>query len=381
MLGTAVGSFLNVCIHRLPLGLSLAWPGSHCPSCRAPVKPYDNIPIVSYLWLRGRCRSCKAPISIKYPIVELITGAMFLGAFLLFDSPVLIQRLLFACAMVVLFVVDLEHRILPDVITLPGIVIGFLFSFFMPPGWVDSLIGIIVGGGSLWLLGEIYFRVRHEEGMGFGDVKMLAMIGAFLGWKLMLLTLVLSSFIGSIVGVAMIVLHRGDMKYALPFGTFLALGAIAASTAGEPHHRLVRVLLRMNRLGQRHHRPDGHRRGADWRADVRHAAVFGGGPRRPHEPSREQDRNRVCHRRAARRADQAEGAGARDVGAGRSVRAAQRRDRRKPDVGPARRRQRRPPSHPQSGRTPPAEPRRDGDWAASIARCCPKSSRRSSRNA
>jgi leader peptidase (prepilin peptidase)/N-methyltransferase len=234
MLGTAVGSFLNVCIHRLPLKLSLAWPASHCPSCRAPVKPYDNIPILSYLWLGGRCRSCKAPISIKYPIVELVTGAMFLGAFLLFDSPELIQHLLFGCAMVVLFVVDLEHRILPDVITLPGIVIGFVFSFFMPPGWVDSLIGIIIGGGSLWLLGEIYFRMRHEEGMGFGDVKMLAMIGAFLGWKLMLLTLILSSFIGSIVGVAIIVLQRGDMKYALPFGTFLALGAIAASTAGRP---------------------------------------------------------------------------------------------------------------------------------------------------
>jgi leader peptidase (prepilin peptidase)/N-methyltransferase len=233
MFGTAVGSFLNVCIHRLPLRLSLAWPASHCPACHAAVKPYDNIPIASYLWLRGRCRGCKAPISIKYPLVEITTGVVFLGAFLLFDSPVLVQRLVFACAMIVLFVVDLEHRILPDVITLPGIVIGFVFSLFMPPGWVDSLVGIIVGGGSLWLLGEIYFRLRHEEGMGFGDVKMLAMIGAFLGWKLMLLTLVLSSFVGSIVGVAMIALNRGDMKYALPFGTFLAVGAIAASTIGE----------------------------------------------------------------------------------------------------------------------------------------------------
>ncbi len=233
MIGTAVGSFLNVCIYRLPLGLSPAWPASHCPACRAPVKPYDNVPIFSYLWLRGRCRSCKAPISIKYPIVEIITGAMFLGSFMMFDSPVLIQRLLFACAMVVLFVVDLEHRILPDVITLPGIVVGFAFSLFMPPGWVDSLIGIAVGGGSLWLLGEVYFRIRGEEGMGFGDVKMLAMIGAFLGWKLMLLTLILSSFVGSIVGVAMIALHRGDMKYALPFGTFLAIGAMVASTVGE----------------------------------------------------------------------------------------------------------------------------------------------------
>ncbi|RPI50401.1 MAG: prepilin peptidase [Acidobacteria bacterium] len=233
MLGTAVGSFLNVCIHRLPLRLSLMWPASHCPACRAPVKPYDNIPVASYLWLGGRCRSCRAPISMKYPLVELATGVVFLGAFLLFDSPVLIQRLLFACAMIVLFVVDLEHRILPDVITLPGIVIGFLFSFFMPPGWIDSLIGIAVGGGSLWLLGEVYFRVRHEEGMGFGDVKMLAMIGAFLGWKLMLLTLILSSFIGSIVGVIVITLNRGNMKYALPFGTFLAVGALVASVAGE----------------------------------------------------------------------------------------------------------------------------------------------------
>ena len=232
--GTIVGSFLNVCIHRLPLRKSVLWPGSHCPRCDAPVKPYDNIPIVGYLSLRGRCRNCKAPISIQYPIIELITGVVFLGAFLLFDSPaILIQRLLFACAMIVLFVIDLEHRILPDVITLPGIVLGFVFSLFLPPGWIDSLIGIALGGGSLWLMGELYFRIRHEEGMGFGDVKMLAMIGAFLGWKLMLLTLVLSSFLGSIVGVAMIAFKRGDMKYALPFGTFLALGAIVAATVGD----------------------------------------------------------------------------------------------------------------------------------------------------
>jgi leader peptidase (prepilin peptidase)/N-methyltransferase len=233
VIGMIVGSFLNVCIHRLPLRLSLAWPASHCPTCKAPVKPYDNIPVLSYIWLRGRCRACQSPIALKYPIVELVTGAVFLGAFLMFDTPVLAQRLLFACAMIVLFVVDLEHRILPDLITIPGIVVGFLFSLFMPPGWIDSLIGIVAGGGSLWLMGELYYRVRHEEGMGFGDVKMLAMIGAFLGWKLMLLTLVLSSFIGSIVGVAMIALKQGDMKYALPFGTFLALGALAASTVGD----------------------------------------------------------------------------------------------------------------------------------------------------
>jgi leader peptidase (prepilin peptidase)/N-methyltransferase len=232
--GTIVGSFLNVCIHRLPLRKSLMWPGSHCPKCQSPVKPYDNIPVVGYLRLRGRCRNCKAPISIQYPIVELITGGVFLGGYLLFDSPVLlVARLLFACAMIVLFVIDLEHRILPDIITLPGIVIGFVFSLFLPPGWRDSLIGMVLGGGSLWLLGELYFRMRHEEGMGFGDVKMLAMIGAFVGWKLMLLTLVLSSFAGSIVGLAIVALNRGDMKYALPFGTFLAMGAVVAATVGE----------------------------------------------------------------------------------------------------------------------------------------------------
>jgi leader peptidase (prepilin peptidase) / N-methyltransferase len=232
--GMAVGSFLNVCIHRLPLRESLAHPASRCPRCRTPLKPYDNIPVVSYLILRGRCRACGAPISLQYPIVELLTGIVFLSAYLLFDPPLLFQRLMFACAMIVLFVIDLEHRILPDVITLPGIVIGFLFSFFMPPGWVASLIGLLIGGGSLWLLGEVYFRVRHEEGMGFGDVKMLAMIGAFLGWKLMLLTLVLSSFLGSAIGLAMIAAKKGDMKYALPFGTFLAVGAIVASVAGDP---------------------------------------------------------------------------------------------------------------------------------------------------
>ena len=231
--GIAVGSFLNVCIHRLPLRQSLAFPPSHCPTCHAPVKPYDNIPVVSYLVLKGRCRACGAPISLQYPLIELATGVLFLAAFLLFDSPVLYQRLFFACAMIVLFVIDLEHRILPDVITLPGIVLGFVFSFFMPPGWRDSLIGLVAGGGSLWLMGEAYFRFRGEEGMGFGDVKMLAMIGAFLGWRSMLLTLILGSFIGSVIGLGLIASKRGDMKYALPFGTFLAVGALVASVVGD----------------------------------------------------------------------------------------------------------------------------------------------------
>jgi leader peptidase (prepilin peptidase)/N-methyltransferase len=162
-----------------------------------------------------------------------VTGIVFVAGVLVFEPPLLYARLVFACAMIVLFVIDLEHRILPDVITLPGIVLGFLISVFLPPGWRDSALGIVLGGGALWLMGEIYFRVRGEEGMGFGDVKMLAMIGAFLGWKLMLLTLVLSSFMGSIVGAGMIASKRGDMKYALPFGTFLAAGALVAAAAGD----------------------------------------------------------------------------------------------------------------------------------------------------
>ncbi len=233
MFGAAVGSFLNVCIHRLPLRASIAWPASHCPGCGAPIKPYDNVPVLSYLWLRGRCRNCGQAISLKYPIVEIITAAAFLTAFLMFEPPLLFQRLLFACAMIVLAVIDLEHRILPDVITLPGIVVGFLLSFLFPPGWRESLIGLVVGGGSLWLMGEAYFRIRGEEGMGFGDVKMLAMIGAFLGWRSMLLTLILSSLLGSLVGLGMIALKRGDAKYALPFGTFLAAGALVASVVGD----------------------------------------------------------------------------------------------------------------------------------------------------
>ena len=171
---------------------------------------------------------------MMYPLVEFVTALVFLAAYFLFGpSPLLVARLVFACAMIVLLVVDLQHRILPNVITIPGIVAGFVFSLFLPPGWLESLIGIVAGGGVLLLMAEMYYRWRKEEGLGMGDVKMLAMIGAFLGWKLMLVTLVLGSFLGSFIGIGMIALKRGDMKYALPFGTFLAIGAIVASVSGD----------------------------------------------------------------------------------------------------------------------------------------------------
>jgi leader peptidase (prepilin peptidase)/N-methyltransferase len=235
VLGACVGSFLNVCIYRLPRRESLAWPGSHCTSCTHSLAWYENIPIVSWVVLRGRCRTCRAPISWMYPIVEVTTALVFVIGYLLYGlTPLAAVRVLFACALIVLFVTDLQHKILPNVITVPGIAIGFACSLFVPPGWRDSLIGIVAGGGVLFALAEAYYRVRGQEGLGMGDVKLLGMIGAFLGWKLVLLTLVLASFAGSLAGAMMIASGRGSMKYALPFGTFLAVGALVAAIWGMP---------------------------------------------------------------------------------------------------------------------------------------------------
>jgi leader peptidase (prepilin peptidase) / N-methyltransferase len=234
LLGLIVGSFLNVCIHRLPLRQSLVRPGSRCPRCGYELRWFDNIPVLSWLTLLGRCRKCRARISIRYPLVELATMGLFVLHGLVFGwTALLVPRLLFACMLVVLFAIDLEHHLLPNVITLPGIVVGLIASAVLPPGIIDALLGVLVGGGVLWAIGEAYYRYSGHEGMGGGDVKMLAMIGAFLGWKLVLVTLVLSSFAGSIIGLMVIVLKRGGMKYALPYGTFLALGALVASLAGE----------------------------------------------------------------------------------------------------------------------------------------------------
>jgi leader peptidase (prepilin peptidase)/N-methyltransferase len=235
LFGLCIGSFLNVCIYRLPRRESLVSPGSRCTSCGRSLSWYENIPVASWVVLGGRCRTCRTPVSGLYPAIELLTAATVLGAYLLYGLTALgFVRALFACSLIVLFVTDLQHKILPNVITLPGIVIGFISSLFLPPGWFDSLIGIVVGGGTLFAISEAYYRLRGQEGMGMGDVKLLGMIGAFLGWKLVLLTLVFASFTGSLVGVAFIVSGRGSMQYALPFGTFLAVGAFAAAIWGTP---------------------------------------------------------------------------------------------------------------------------------------------------
>jgi leader peptidase (prepilin peptidase)/N-methyltransferase len=234
VLGLLVGSFLNVCIYRIPRRESLAWPASHCTRCNRTLSWFENVPVVSWTLLRGRCRTCRAPIAATYPIVEITTAALFAGGYVIYGwTPMLAVRLLFTCAMIVLFVIDLQHRILPNVITLPGIIVGLAFSAVLPPGWLASAIGAVVGGGALYLIAEAWYRVRGVEGLGMGDVKMLAMIGAFLGWQLTLVTLMLASFSGSVVGVSLIASGRRSMQAALPFGTFLAVGALVAAVYGD----------------------------------------------------------------------------------------------------------------------------------------------------
>jgi leader peptidase (prepilin peptidase)/N-methyltransferase len=234
LLGLCVGSFLNVCIYRLPRGQSLATPPSRCPQCGRPLRWVDNIPVISWLVLRGRCASCQGPISAQYPIVEIVTALIWLLiAWLTPPGWLLASRLILGTALIVLFMIDLEHQLLPNAITLPGIAIGFVLSFFSGPGPLASLIGIVVGGGILYAIAAGYYLLRKEEGMGMGDVKMLAMVGAFLGWKAVLLTLVLSSFAGAVIGVGIIAWHRGNLRYALPFGTFLSLGTLVAMLVGD----------------------------------------------------------------------------------------------------------------------------------------------------
>jgi len=233
--GTIVGSFLNVCIHRIPGGKSIIAPSSHCPLCKTPIRFYDNIPLVSFIILKGRCRGCQAPISLRYPLVEFLMGLFSLILLLRYGISTLyaIYFAFFASLTLVSFI-DLPHRIIPDVISLPGIVIGLVISFLHPEMSIkDSLIGVLLGGGSLYVVASVYHMVTKREGMGGGDVKLLAMIGAFIGWKGVLFTILCSSFVGSVVGVTLMFVSSADSKYAVPFGPFLSLGAIIYVLWGE----------------------------------------------------------------------------------------------------------------------------------------------------
>jgi len=241
-----VGSFLNVCICRLPRGESIITPGSHCPHCQTPIRFYDNIPLVSYLFLGGKCRYCKGNISFQYPLVEGITA---LSSFLLFVrfglSWSYLFYFIFVAGLIVITGIDLFHQIIPDVISLPGIGLGLLASLIIPHlTFLNSLMGILLGGGSLFLVATLYQWLFKREGMGGGDVKLLAMIGAFLGWKAVILTILLSSLIGSISGVIIMVLKGKDFKYAIPFGPFLSLGAAISLFYGE---RIITWYLFLNK--------------------------------------------------------------------------------------------------------------------------------------
>lgn len=232
--GAVVGSFLNVCIHRIPLGESVVSPRSRCPSCRMEIAAWDNVPLLSWLWLRGACRNCGTGIPFRYFLVELLTGLLALGVFLRVGLGIdWVVLFVFVAALLVVTFIDLDHRIIPDVISLPGIVIGFAASFLTGPGPWSSGLGILVGGGILWATAELYFRMRGEEGMGGGDVKLLAMMGAFLGWPAIPLILVLSSLAGSVIGITLMWWTGSGSKYAIPFGPFLAIGALVYVFAGE----------------------------------------------------------------------------------------------------------------------------------------------------
>lgn len=283
LFGIIVGSFLNVCITRIPEELSIVTPGSRCPRCGTPIKPYDNVPIFAWMWLRGKCRACSAPISAMYPTIELVTGLLFVGAFLEFGiTQATVKWLFFTCLIVILTVTDLRVRLLPDVVNWPGLAAGLVFSAFVPPdhghagflawrflnvhalpafleGILDGILGAAFGGFLLWGLAALYKVVRGHEGMGMGDVKMIAMIGAFLGLRGTFLTLLVGSLLGSLIGIGLVVaLYLGGWRsglakrasrrglgterqlrwaiarqYQLPLGTFLGIGALAI-VYGEP---------------------------------------------------------------------------------------------------------------------------------------------------
>ncbi|MBI1911899.1 MAG: prepilin peptidase [Deltaproteobacteria bacterium] len=233
--GAVIGSFLNVCIHRLPLGLSVVSPPSRCPKCERHIPFYDNIPIFSYFILMGKCRNCGSPFSFRYALIELLTGAFAVFLFLKFGLTIeLFAYFLFVSALIVITFIDLEHQIIPDIISLPGIAIGFALSFILPfPGVLNSVIGLLAGGGILIAIAFGWYFLTGTEGMGGGDIKLLAMVGAFLGWKSVLLTLLLGSFLGAFVGGIVMLIYGKNSKHPIPFGPFLAAGAVSYLFFGE----------------------------------------------------------------------------------------------------------------------------------------------------
>jgi leader peptidase (prepilin peptidase)/N-methyltransferase len=259
ILGAIIGSFLNVCIFRIPREKSIVRPGSSCPGCGTPIRFYDNIPLISYLVLRGKCRKCGEPISIRYPAVELLTALLFAGLVALFGLSLdAAAALILACLLIVISFIDLEFQIIPDIFSLGGLLLGMILSFVRTPPFfgqeilvpfgslpaiLQSLLGVLLGGGILYAIARLYEVVRKAEGMGGGDIKLLAMIGAFCGITGVIFSLVAGSIIGALVGLPLMLIKGQGTKYAVPFGPFLSLGALLYVFAGDTLINAINALF------------------------------------------------------------------------------------------------------------------------------------------
>ncbi len=229
LVGAIAGSFLNVVIHRVPRGESIVSPRSHCPSCGRVLRPWENVPLLAFIWLRGRCAGCGTRIPFRYPLVEALTAGLFAAVGARFGfGPALPFLLFFVGSLVAVAWIDLDARIIPDAISLGGLGIGLVASFFLPVTLPSALLGAIIGGGTLWLLAAAYRKATGVDGMGGGDIKLAAMIGAFLGPGSVLFTLFLASVLGVAVGGALMLAGRAGRRTALPFGTFLAPAAVVS---------------------------------------------------------------------------------------------------------------------------------------------------------
>lgn len=235
ILGLIVGSFSNVCIYRIPRNESIIFPASHCPKCHSPIKPVDNIPLLSYILLKGRCRNCKSKISIQYPIVEFLSGLIYLIIYLTYGLSIqTLVYIILSSALIIIAFIDLNEQIVPDIISLPGIVAGLVLSFFVPYiSFIDSASGIVVGGGIILIIGLAGSAIFKKEAMGGGDVKLAAMVGAFLGWRYIIISLFLGFFLGALAGIILIISKIRSREDAVPFGPFIVLGSLITLLWGE----------------------------------------------------------------------------------------------------------------------------------------------------
>jgi leader peptidase (prepilin peptidase) / N-methyltransferase len=235
VLGLIVGSFSNVCIYRIPRNESVIYPASHCPKCRNKIKPIDNIPLLSYILLKGRCRNCGSKISIQYPLVEFLTGLIYLIIYLIYGLSIQsLAYIILSSALIIITFIDLQEQMIPDVISLPGIVVGLILSFIVPyMSFINSALGALVGGGIILIIAWVGSIIFKKEAMGGGDVKLTAMIGAFLGWRYTIISLFLGFFLGALIGIILIMTKIKKREDVIPFGPFIALGSIITLLWGE----------------------------------------------------------------------------------------------------------------------------------------------------